>query len=150
MHYFDTSALVKLYIDEPGSGCLDELIDAYQLDRFAALDLARIEFRSALRLRERTGDLDSADVVAALERLDKDWNQLYLVQPCASSVLEEAIVILDRQPLRAYDAVQLAGCVVLGRSITTEIVFVSADAALVRAAHDEGLHTFNPLDEDPN
>jgi predicted nucleic acid-binding protein len=60
------------------------------------------------------------------------------------TVIEHALRLVDRYPLRAYDAVQLAGCVVLGASGGDQPIFVCADQALIQAAESEGIPSLNP------
>jgi predicted nucleic acid-binding protein len=60
--------------------------------------------------------------------------------------MEVACDLLDRHSLRAYDAVQLAGCLVLEASRAAErTVFVCSDAALLDAAQSEHLEILNPV-----
>jgi len=59
-------------------------------------------------------------------------------------VVEEAARLLDYHALRAYDAVQLAGAIVLQSGGLTEMTFVCADKELVRAARAEGLTVIDP------
>ena len=67
LHYLETSALAKLYIDEPGTELMIGLADPAAGHQFAILALAEVEFRSAVRRRERAGDLASANAVLLLE-----------------------------------------------------------------------------------
>jgi predicted nucleic acid-binding protein len=61
------------------------------------------------------------------------------------SVLDLAASLVDRYPLRAYDAVQLAGCLMLrvgsGKDSPS---FVSSDERLIEVASAEGLQMMNP------
>jgi len=70
---------------------------------------------------------------------------MYLVQPITETVLERACELIDRQGLRAYDAIQLAACLTLAVSpANTLATFVCADHQLLDAARDEGLTVLNP------
>jgi len=53
VYYLDTSALVKLYVQELGTDVVLSLTGDLEEDRLAILDLARVEFRAAVRRRER-------------------------------------------------------------------------------------------------
>jgi hypothetical protein len=61
-------------------------------------------------------------------------------------VIEEASGVIDRHGLRAYDAVQLGGCLALRATLRDEmeIHFVCADHQLLAAAHSEGIPTIEP------
>ena len=69
---------------------------------------------------------------------------LYLVQPVSEAVIEEAAALLDRYPLRAYDAMQLAGCLALRSRVSEQPSFVSSDRDLLQAAEEEGLLVWDP------
>jgi predicted nucleic acid-binding protein len=142
--FLDTSAVVKLYARELGS---ERLIDGLAGDRrrCAILALTRVECRAALRRRQRTGEYPQGAVDLLLERFARDMSEYFLVQPIDESVFNEAERLLDRVTLRAYDALQLAGCLRLGRERPAEeLLFVCSDAALGRAAAGEGLRVYDP------
>ena len=144
VYYLDTSALVKLYVQELGTDVVLSLTSDLENDQLAILDLARVEFRAALRRRERASDIDSAQAFHILSQFDEHLSELYLTQPCNSSVVEEAARLLDHHALRAYDALQLAGAMVLQGNGLLDMVFVCADKDLVKAAKTEGLTVINP------
>jgi|GEM_PF-1352005 len=56
--------------------------------------------------------------------------------------------LLDRHPLRAYDAVQLASALIVNQTLTEVDLpvpaFLSADDRLLNTARAEGLPTDNP------
>ena len=81
--------------------------------RFAILSLAQVEFRSAVRRREREGDIDEPSATLLLERLDHDLGTRFLRQHVTDRVIDVACTVIDRHRLRAYDAIQLAGCLIL-------------------------------------
>ena len=66
-YYLETSALVKLYVREPGTDRLLALAARSAENRLAILALAQIEFRSAVRRRERTGEIPSPIASQLLE-----------------------------------------------------------------------------------
>jgi predicted nucleic acid-binding protein len=59
--------------------------------------------------------------------------------------IDTAREFIDRHPLRALDAIQLAACCsVRAVSGITDIVFIASDHALLAAAVLEGLQTMDP------
>ena len=142
--YLDTSALVKLYVEEEGTARVLGLVAGTDGGQAVILDLALIECRSAVRRREREGDISRADADRILDRLEVDASS-YLVQPSNSAVIEEAARLIDRYPLRAHDAIQLAGCVVVREGVPAGVTFVCADVQLCLAAGQEGLAVLNPV-----
>ena len=150
IHYLDTSALVKLYVREPGTDQMIRLANPSSGHTIAILGLARLEFRSAIRLRERMGDVSPDLAAEAIARMDVHLQTLYLVQPVTEAVLEEAAGLLDRHALRAYDAVQLAGCLALRAQAGEVPSFVCSDRPLLLAAEQEGLGVIDPTaDQSP-
>ncbi len=69
----------------------------------------------------------------------------FLRQAINDSVLEAALRLIDHYPLRAYDAVQLAGCLILRAAAGADSpVFLTADLEQLHAAEAEGLVALNP------
>ena len=144
LHYLDTSALAKLYIDEPGTDLMLGLVDPTAGHQLAILALAEVELRSAVRRRERSGDLAGAEANFLLESFALDLRDVFQRRPVNDAALEMAAALIDRHPLRAYDALQLAGCLMLRMASTTAPVFVCSDLRLLQAAQAEGLVVLNP------
>lgn len=145
LYYLETSALVKLYVREPGTDRMLRLASRAANHRLAVLALAQVEFRSAVRRRQREGDIDSALATRLIERSEQQQQARFMRQPVNDQVLDKALDLIDRHPLRAYDAIQLAGCLVLkGATGAEEPIFVCADRQLVAAAESEGLAALDP------
>lgn len=145
LYYLDTSALVKLYVREPGTDQMIRLASTSSGHTLSVISLARVEFRAAVRKRERTGDVPHEMAEALIARMERHWPDLYLVQPVTEAVVEEAAALLDRHPLKAYDAMQLAGCLSLRSRLPERPSFVCSDRQLLRAAQAEGLTAVNPV-----
>jgi uncharacterized protein len=146
IYYLETSALVKLYVREAGTDRLLALTGRSSENRFAILALARVEFRSAVRRRERNGEIPEAIAAQLLETFDRHVEARFVTQTVTDYVLDQALLLIDRYVLRAFDAVQLAGYLVLTTSATggDVPVFVCSDQALLSAAAQEGLPIFDP------
>ncbi len=143
--YLDTSALIKLYVEEEGT---EQVVDATRDaadGRVIVVDLTPLEARSAIRRREREGDISAADADRVLRQIENDCSMTFLMQPSTSAVMEEAARLIDRYPLRAYDALQLAGCLVVRDGMPGPVTFVCADTRLCDAARHEGLEALNPI-----
>jgi predicted nucleic acid-binding protein len=144
--YLDTSALVKLYVQEAGTARLLELTHPDVGHRLVILALSRIEFRAAIRRRSKLGAIDDEIAQQLIGNFEIHVANLFQVQPLNEKVLGEAIAIVDRHYLRAYDALQLGGCLVLKElaGSTMEVQFICADNVLLDAARSEGLAVVNP------
>jgi len=147
LYYLETSALVKLYVREPGSDRLLRLASRASDHHFAVLALARVEFHSAVRKRQRLGDIDDSVATQLIDRFERHLETKFVRQILSDSVLDTATALVDRYPLRAYDAVQLAGCLALKTTSSgQEPVLICADAQLLQAAESEGLLSMNPCE----
>jgi uncharacterized protein len=114
-------------------------------NHISILSLASVEFRSAVRRRERLGDLGQPAANRLIARFERHLAGRYKIQGIDAGVLRTAASVIDRYPLRAYDALQLAGFFALRTaSAENEPTFVCADHALLDVATAEGAHTLNP------
>ena len=145
LYYLETSALVKLYVREPGTERLLALTASSAGNRLAILSLAQVEFRSAVRRRERAGEIPTIIAAQLLETFRRHLETRFLTQPLTDFVLDLAAELIDRYSLRAFDAVQLAGYTALRDSSRSDLpVFVCADQTLLTAAKHEGLSVLDP------
>jgi predicted nucleic acid-binding protein len=145
LYYLETSALVKLYVYESGTERLLALTASDAGHRFAILSLAQVELRSAIRRRQRGGEIPDYAADELLESFRRHSEGKFLIQSFSDSLLDIALALVDGYALRAYDAVQLAGYLLI-RSIsgTEEPTFVCADKALLSAAVNEGCPVLDP------
>lgn len=141
MRFWDTSALVALLIEEPRSVAARRML---RDDRGVAVwVLTRIELVSAIRRRERDGDIDTAEVGKTVHRIDgleKGWTEVSSLD----SVCERAERLLGVHPIRAADALQLGAALVLVKDRPRRRGFVTADTTLAQAAAREGFETLVP------
>ncbi|MGB9086278.1 MAG: type II toxin-antitoxin system VapC family toxin [Terriglobales bacterium] len=145
LYYLETSALVKLYVYEPGTDRLLGLTASDAGHRFAILSLAQVEFRAAIRRRQRVGEIPDSAADELVESFRRHAEGKFLIQSFSDTLFDVALALIDSYPLRGYDAVQLAGYLVL-RSISgaEEPTFVCADRVLISAARTEGCPVLDP------
>ena len=144
-YFLETSALVKLYVRESGTERLLALANRTTENRLAILALTQVEFRSAVRRRERNGEIPPLVATQLLETFKRHLETRFVSQMINDFILDVASALVDRHALRAYDAVQLAGYVALRGSTGTEVpVFVCSDHALLEAARLEGIPILDP------
>lgn len=144
-YYFDTSALLKLYIQEDGSAGLRQMLDQSEDNRVFILELTLLEARSAIRRRERAREITTAAANGFLTQIDQDGKSRYFVERISAQVIAEAHRLIDNHPIRALDALQLAGCILLSQAYHLSLIFVCADYDLCAAATAERIATLNPL-----
>ena len=124
----DTSALVKLIVDEPETGALREWL-AVEPREPVSCDLARTEF---LRVVRRT----APDRAVAARRL---LEAVTLTQ-VTTAVFEQA-GRLDPASLRSLDAIHLAAALDLGDDLDGLVTY---DSVLARAAASAGIEVAAP------
>ncbi|MEQ1931792.1 MAG: type II toxin-antitoxin system VapC family toxin [Parvularculaceae bacterium] len=144
LYFLDTSALVKLYVQEPGTARLRDLVRSEEEHRFAVLSISAVEARSGIRRRQREGDIDPNSADQILAALQRDMEEKFVRQSVNDAVIETASELVDRYPLRAYDAMQLGGCVMLGSSDVGAVTFLCSDQRLIDAARSEGISVLDP------
>ena len=137
--FADTSALIKLYIEEAGSSAMAERARHVRL-ALSVLAYAEVYSTFARRLREALLTADEHDEL--VERFEHDWQGVIVV------ALRPALVgriprLVREHPLRGADAVHLASALTL-QEAGLEVVFAVADRRLVKAAAKEGLEPFDP------
>ena len=136
--YFDTSALVKRYIDEVGRRQVLQLLRRHQC---VASALLPVELRSELRRRAADGTLEVARVPAILKRVAADRAYWTLVG-VGNEVLNAAKRLVAVHPLRTLDAIHVASAQVFAAGVSaTDLMFVSADKRQTEAAAVIGLAT---------
>lgn len=145
LYYLDTSALVKLYVREPGTEQVLRLASRAGDNHLAVLAIAQVEIRSALRRRERAGEIAGTVVIQLLERFQRHLEAVFLRQAITDATYDVACALVDRHGLFALDAVQLAGYLALQTSSgSNNPIFVSADRHLLKAAEAELVPVFDP------
>ena len=135
VRFWDTSAVVPLLVNEPGTAGLRPVLA--EDPGMAVWWATRVECISAMarRLREkqvtRETVKDGNRVIAALAR---EWTE---VAP-SEAVRKRAERLLTIHALRAADAFQLAAALIWSRDDTAGHAFVCLDDRLRDAAHREG------------
>ncbi|HMO96154.1 MAG TPA: type II toxin-antitoxin system VapC family toxin [Tepidiformaceae bacterium] len=128
MNYLDSSALVKLVVQEPESEALARFLGEANLDH-ASSALAKVEVIRSVR---RHGNEVVADARLLL--------QTALLLPVTDVVLDLAANV-DPSLLRSLDAIHLASAQLLGEALTA---FVTYDARLAAAATAAGFVAVSP------
>lgn len=136
--YFDTSALVPLVVEEPGSRLCARLWD--DAARVVSARIAYAEGRAALAQAHRLGRLTSPALREAVSQLDAIYSQLDRVE-IDDDLVRRAGLLAEEQSLRGYDAVHLAAA---ERIQDRDTVLISGDAQLCRAARQMGLAVSQP------
>lgn len=147
-YFLDTSALVKLYWQETGTDAMLGLAERARPDEMHLSSLAGVELAAALRAVERIRRLPPGTAGGLLAQFREHLGWRFVRQPVNDWVLERAMALTERHPLRAYDAVQLASCLASAVQRPGGVLrgwrFVCSDRVLLAAAAAEGLDCFDP------
>ena len=137
--YLDTSAWVKLYINEAESDAVAAWLSA-AATRYTVL-IAWAEMRAALARAERAGRFAAAFNKTALASAERDWADFVVVQP-TEVIVRRAGDLADRFGLRGYDSVHLAAAEAISLLLMPEpLAFVCFDERLCDAAGALGMGT---------
>jgi len=131
--YFDTSALVPLLVDEPGTAVALRMWD--EALRIVAVPLLYAEGRAALAQAQRLGRVTRPQLRAAVEELNDVYSQIDVVS-IDEALVRRAAELAEAHGLRGCDAVHLAGA---ERAADGDFVVVAGDRALLAAAAAVGL-----------
>lgn len=148
-YFFDTSALVKRYSPEDGSTWVLGIVRPSTGNLISISSISRVEVVSALTRKLRAGFLTQARYQKAIKRFERETASRFFIAEPAPEIIIYAVDLAKAHGLRGYDAIQLATAFSLGKQRAalglSQLILVSSDKELNRAAGDEGFTV-----EDPN
>jgi predicted nucleic acid-binding protein len=115
-----------------------------RLSNLVASALARVEVPAAIWRKHRLGELSADEAAVLVEEFEWDWFDRpegeiqFAVVAVSGAILDEAALSTARQPLRAYDAVQLASALAARGADPGLVTFACFDETLADAARAEG------------
>ncbi|MCP9889311.1 type II toxin-antitoxin system VapC family toxin [Cyanobium sp. ATX 6A2] len=129
--YCDTSALLKLFVDEAGS---DRMVKAG--DVFEGIAVCRItwaESMAAFAQRSRIKGANQPALAKARVALEQAW-QSFAIAEVTQPLVEKAGIYAEAFALRGYDSVQLAAAHELQANTDQPLTFACFDRRLNQAA----------------
>jgi uncharacterized protein len=148
-YFLDSSALVKRYVIETGTGWVRRLTRHNPSTVIYIAHITTVEVTCAIARRRKGRKLTAAKASSFLRRFRQHLAGRYVVIEVTPGLLDDAARLGNTHALRAYDAVQLAVALEVNRSHQAggsgPVTLISADQTLNDAATAEGL----PV-EDPN
>ena len=133
--YLDTSAYVKIYIDEPNAVVVRSA--AAESEMLATSIVTYAEMRSAFARRQRSGDLSTDGIDRIKSKFEQDWLEVEALL-LDDRTVRRAGEFAESYGLRGFDAIHLASADAL-RNIFGAITFAYFDAELWRAASACGM-----------
>jgi predicted nucleic acid-binding protein len=141
MLYLDTSALVKLYVDEPLSQELSAAVD--EAEAVATSLLAYAEARAAFTRARREALFSPHAYRHIVDAFEEDWPR-YITVEVTDQIVKNAGNLAATRALRGYDALHLASVLSLRERISSSVMFLAFGRELTVAAKREALH-IHPL-----
>ncbi len=147
-YYADSSVLVKRHVYEIGTDWFRALVNPATDNAIITARISIVEVYSAFNRRMREANLSPIDYSQIVTDFAAICNTEYELVELTPSVVEQARLLLERYPLRAYDAIQLASSLTANKALhstgLSPLTFLTADDRLLIAAQAENLATDNP------
>jgi predicted nucleic acid-binding protein len=140
MNYLDSSALIKRFVAEKGSERVRGMIE--KEGPIATATIAYAEVHSGLARKKREGALSHGQYALICRQVESDWHA-YVRMDLTGEVLSLARELVQRHPIRAFDAIHVASALILKASLDEQVVFAGADERQLQAADKEQLSALN-------
>jgi uncharacterized protein len=136
MHFWDSSALIQIYVDQVNSEFARELY--VKTDAPLVWWGTQVECVGTFCRLAKDGDISAKDLDLILGVFANTWPTLIEIEP-SDAVRRRANDMARKHLLRAADAMQLGAALVAMRGAGTQLEVVCFDKALCKAAAAEGL-----------
>lgn len=134
--YLDTSAFLKLYLEESESGKIRAAIERAGL--ICTHMIAYVEMRAAFARAIRVGRLSGSDATGTIREFEADWLKVDIIG-IDEPLIRRAGAFAENYGLRGYDSVHLAAAARAYEISETGFLFASFDKTLCAAADALGL-----------
>jgi predicted nucleic acid-binding protein len=134
--YFDTSALVKGYVQEAGSSEVLEVLDN-EGNSFGSAVVTQVEMASAIQRAIQTIGVSTIPAKAWQDFLD-DWSGFNLIE-ISPVLIERACRAAWEHKPRGYDSLHLAAALLWQESLGEQVTLATFDRNLWTAGQKMGL-----------
>ena len=153
-YYFDSSALVKFYMIEPGTVWTRQIINETNsagkpFHHILTSALTQVEVPAAIAIIRRNRLIGERLKRQIFERFSIDAASRYSFIQLEQPLIRRAAHLTQTHGLRAYDAIHLSTAIMLKAEFELNglsLTFVSGDNKLLKAAIREKFSTDNPFD----
>jgi uncharacterized protein len=135
--YFDTSALIKFYIQENHSDIVSNLINS--ASAVATHEITWIEIHAALARLTRENRLNAIENAELKNAILQDWESFLRIKT-DEKILLKAAQFAEAFALRAYDSLHLAAADNFAKSSNVPRTFACFDQKLNQAATVLGMN----------
>ena len=137
-YFFDTSALLKNYIEESGSEHVSELMK--QAENIYVSEITIIECFSTLRRILSEKFISEDDYTYLKQQISYDFEYFHIIEYSMGRIHCENLI--DTYQLKTLDSIQLAATLYVIDEVDG---FVCCDNKLLKAAKEENLGIINPV-----
>lgn len=106
--FFDSSSLVKRYAREIGTSWVFGLVRSFAGHRLYLALIAGAEVTAGLTKKHRESSLSQTAMRKAIVRFEREFSNKFLLIGITPALINRAVQLIKKHPLRGYDAVQLA------------------------------------------
>jgi len=137
-YYFDSSALIKRFIEEKGSDRVEKLFQ--KADNIFTSTVTEIECLSVLKRLFVDDLITPKDLKTIKNELELDFNS-YKIIPLDLGLKASCRKIIEKYQIRSLDSIQLASAIRAKNQIDH---FVASDKNLLKVAKMEGFAILDP------
>ncbi len=140
--FMDTSAIVKIYVDEAYSDIIRSIYSSSNNTIYIA-DIAKVELGSAIKKRLNQTDIEEEQYSLIKTYFLNDYRDGFEVIKSEERLLDQALELIHGYSLKAYDSVQLAAALQCQNLLRNhKLIFLSFDKKLINAARKSDLEIF--------
>lgn len=138
--YFDTSALVKRYLNEKGDTKVRGLFD--KSERIFVSAVTHVECASAFQRLLQTKFIDKSEYERLTTEIAIDF-PFFETVPFDEDVKQIALRVIEKHPLKPIDAIQFASLIYIAEEVES---FVVCDNKLKKCSKEEGFKIIDPTE----
>jgi predicted nucleic acid-binding protein len=137
--YIDTSALIKLFVQETYSNEIRQSVENAEL--VATGLMTRAETAAGINRLARMNFLDESQRAMALNDFRQKWDDFHRI-PITEQLVAHADLLTSQYLLRGYDAIHLACALTWQDLLNMPITLATFDKELRQAAQQSGIQVF--------
>ncbi len=134
MRYWDSSALIPLFVQEEDTACRQSHLN--EDPQIVTWWGSKVECASAFNRLFREGTLSQNEFELIKNRLDQ-FASTWIETQATEKLRQRALRLLSVHTLRAADALQLAAALIASEECPQTLSFLCSDARLISAAKKE-------------
>lgn len=147
-YYVDSSVLVRRHTPEIGSAWVESLTDPAAGNTIIISRISTVEVLSAFQRKRREGGLTDIQAAQLTDDFLAICTSQYTLLDVTEAVLHLARQLVQRHPLKAYDAVQLASALLTNAALEAaeidQLILLAGDRQLLKAAMAENIAVDDP------